>query len=130
MDKIFLPSKDRNFLIGKGFSFKEVIDGTQKGIIIDNFPVRPEGKFSTDNASLLILLPTGYPDVPPDMFYMIPEIRYKVNGGLPGATDHKHAFNGASWQRWSRHADGNSWRPGIDGMQAYLQRVITALNAA
>lgn len=130
MDNSFLPLKDRNFLKSKGFTYKEVNDGAQKGIIIENFPIQPEGKFSSATVSLLILLPVGYPDVAPDMFYMVPVLKLKVNGSLPAQADHMHKFAETNWQRWSRHAPADAWRPGIDGLQSYLQRVLTALNAA
>lgn len=130
MDNSFLPSKDRLFLRSKGFSFKEADDGAQKGIIIDNFPIRPAGKFSTDYATLLVLLPKGYPDVPPDMFYFAPVITYRQTGGVPDRAHTHLVYKGTTWQRWSRHAPGDIWRPGIDGIQTYLQRVFTALNVA
>ncbi|WP_079470020.1 E2/UBC family protein [Chitinophaga ginsengisegetis] len=130
MDNSFLPLKDRSFLKSKGFTYREINDGVQKGIIIDNFSIHPEGKFSSNSASLLILLPNGYPDVAPDMFYFIPALRLINTGSLPAQADQILTFHGATWQRWSRHGPPDAWRPGTDGLQSYLQRVFNALNAA
>ena len=130
MDNSFLPSKDRKFLISKGFEFREVSDGAVRGLIIDNFPIRPEGKFNLHTSSLLIILPTGYPDVPPDMFYFSPEIRLTSTNGYAAQTDQKPIYFQQTWQQWSRHAPPSQWRAGKDGIQAYLQRVYTALSVA
>lgn len=130
MDNSFLPLRDKSFLNGKGFSYREVNDGAQKGIVIDNFPVYPQGKFTADTVSLLILLPIGYPDIAPDMFYTIPTLRFIQTNTLPAQADYMFSSFGTIWQRWSRHSTPDAWRPGIDGLQSYLQRVLTALNAA
>lgn len=130
MDSKFLPSKDKTFLMSKGLEFREISDGAIKGLIIDNFPVKPEGKFTLSSSSLLIILPTGYPDVPPDMFYFQPEIKLSSTNAYPAQADQKPIHFQQVWQQWSRHAPASQWRPGRDGIQSYLQRVVTALNTA
>lgn len=64
----FLPASDRQYLQGRDLSFEEVTDGGQKGILIRGFQL-PPNTYNAPQADILILLPTGYPDVPPDMFY-------------------------------------------------------------
>jgi hypothetical protein len=130
MANSFLPSKDRIFLENKGYSFREVSDGAAKGLIIDGFPVRPEGKFTVDRSSLLIILPMGYPDVPPDMFFFLPELKFLGTNSYPVKADQKPTHFQQVWQQWSRHAPASEWRVGKDGIQSYLQRVIAALNTA
>lgn len=130
MDNSFLPLKDRKFLEGKGVVFREVNDGAKKGLIIDNFQIKPEGKFNVTSSSLLIILPTGYPDVPPDMFYFQPELRLAPTNIYPAQADQLEVHFQQTWQRWSRHAPASEWRSGKDGLQSYVQRVVTALNTA
>ena len=126
----FLPSKDRKFLESKGFSFREISDGAQKGLVIDSFLIKPDGKFSVSSSSLLVILPTGYPDVPPDMFYFQPELRLSLTNAYPAQADLLEGHFGQVWQRWSRHAPASEWRVGVDNLQSYLQRVLTALLTA
>lgn len=123
----FLPARDREYLIEKGITFEEVIDGAQRGVILRQYPL-PAGLFDTDRADLLILIPTGYADVPPDMFYLLPWVKLTGKNALPRCADQPHVFAGQTWQRWSRHS--NEWRPGIDGIWSMLKRVDHALEAA
>lgn len=123
----FLPDKDRQYLGDRGLTFEEVVDGANKGIILRHFPL-PSGRFDAPVADLLILLPSGYPDAPPDMFYLLPWIRLVQGSNYPRAADQSFSFQGQSWQRWSRH--NNEWRPGIDGIKTMLKRVEHALEVA
>lgn len=122
-----LPSADRRYLDSKGYAYEEVCDGAQKGIILKGMRL-PSGRFDTERANILILLPPGYPDVPPDMFYLLPWVRLAPSGRYAKAADVSHAFAGQSWQRWSRH--NSEWRPGVDGIWTMLKRVECALEIA
>lgn len=126
----FLPSNDRRFLTTKGYSFREVNDGANKGLIIDNFLTLPEKKYNQANSSLLVILPTGYPDVPPDMFYFQPALTLAVTNSYPAYADVMQVCFQQTWQRWSRHAPTSDWRVGKDGIHSYIQRVLMALNTA
>ena len=64
----FLPPEDCRRLTDKGITFEEVEDGAQKGIILRGYSL-PAGRFDAKAADILVLLPPGYPDVPPDMFH-------------------------------------------------------------
>lgn len=129
MEQTNLPMSDRKYLASKQYLYREVNDGAQKGLIVDHFKL-PEGKFDLEESSLLIILPAGYPDVPPDMFYFLPEIRLKATNAYALQTEYKETHFQEMWQRWSRHAPAENWRAGKDGIQSYIQRVITALNIA
>lgn len=122
-----LPSADRVFLEEHGLSYELVSDKNQDAIILTDFAL-PDGKFDHTHTHLLILLPSGYPDCPPDMFYVYPHLALKPNGQAPKATNVRFSFADRSWQRWSRHNE--SWRPGIDGLRTMLARVRTALAEA
>ena len=130
VDNKILPSNDRNYLESKGFAYREINDGALKGLIIDNFSVIPEGKFNVSASSLLILLPQGYPDVPPDMFYFHPELKLTANNSYPDRANSKPSYFQIAWQCWSRHAPATDWRAGIDGIHSYIQRVLAALKDA
>ena len=123
----FLPERDRQYLSDRGFSWEEVVDGVTKGIILQNFNL-PVGRFSVPTANILIVLPAFYPDVAPDMFYLMPWLQLISSGRFPRATEAAFAFQGQSWQRWSRHND--EWRPGIDSIRTTLKRVQDALEVA
>jgi Prokaryotic E2 family E/Multiubiquitin len=123
----FLPARDRVYLAEKGIVYEEVTDGGQRGAILRQYPL-PAGLFDTEKADLLILIPTGYSDVPPDMFYTLPWVKLTTANALPRCADQPHPFAGQTWQRWSRH--NNEWRPGVDGIWSMLKRVDHALEIA
>lgn len=88
----------------------------------------PHSRFDQARADLLIMIPNGYADVPPDMFYLTPWVKL-----LPGLTCPRRAnvpfqFEGRQWQRWSRH--NNEWRIGKDGIWTMFKRVQHALDVA
>ena len=122
-----LPSKDQTYLSDHGYEFEVVTEGRNTGIILKALPL-PEGKFDHETADILILLPSGYPDCPPDMFYVSPKVTLAGTGQVPKACKKEHHFAGRVWQRWSRH--NNAWRPGVDGLQTMVARVRTALMEA
>lgn len=124
----FLPSACRNYLEDRDLPFREILEPNgQRGLVMGPLPL-PDGKFNAPAAEVLILLPAGYPDTPPDMFYTDPWLKL-----LPGNSDPKAAsvplqFDGKTWQRWSRH--NPVWRPGKDGIWTMLKRIETALAGA
>ena len=122
-----LPRRCRKYLADKELSFCEPSDGGVAAIIIDPWQL-PPGKYDHDQVALLLLLPDGYPDAAPDMFYVHPWIKLQGSADWPNAAAVSHPFLGRDWQRWSRHwAD---WRPGIDGIQTWLTKVRHALKNA
>lgn len=122
-----LPMKCRRYLTERGIAFQEIQDGGNQAVILQGISL-PVGRFDVSSVSVLILLPSGYPDSPPDMFYVFPWIRLISRNSYPTAADQPLFFVGQKWQRWSRH--NNIWRPGVDGIWTMLKRVKTALEAA
>ena len=123
----FLPKKDLEYLRTKEFNFQEVVDGHVKGLIIKDYRL-PEKKYQVNKMDLLIRIPNGYNDAPPDMFFCSPHLKFSDTNGDPPATSGRVNFNGILWQQWSRHSNtGNDWRPGIDGIKSHLQKVNKAL---
>lgn len=124
---IFLPPRDVEYLAGRGISYEDGSQPGQAGLVLKGIPV-PDGKFDAAAVDILILLPPGYPDCPPDMFYCMPWLKLRSAGQYPRAADQPHPFRGESWQRWSRH--NNAWRPGVDGIHTMVKRIELALAEA
>ena len=122
----FLPSASRRYLTERAIAFQEVEDGPQRGVLLNSFPL-PPGRFQAASADILILLPQGFPDACPDMFYASPRLLL-LNGAVPRATEVNIVFGGVTWQRWSRHS--GEWRSGVDGLHTMIKRVEQALENA
>jgi hypothetical protein len=126
---MFLPEFDREYLLDKSYQFEETIASNGNGLIIKNFEL-PDGKFTCQSSDLLILIPKGYPDVKPDMWYFYPAILLISSKKPARQTEYSINFEGKVWQRWSRHFPANEWRSGIDGIHTYLKKIQVALEAA
>ena len=122
-----LPMKCRRYLVERGVCFEEHEEGHQKVVILKAF-VLPTGRFDVPSADILVLLPSGYPDTPPDMFYAIPWLKLASSNSYPNRSDQPFEFGGRKWQRWSRH--NNEWRAGVDGIWTMIKRIETALEQA
>lgn len=126
---MFLPEFDRDYLMEKGYQFEEKIDANRNGLIIRNW-ILPDGKFNLQMSDLLILIPNGYPEVRPDMWYFDPAILLAPANRPARQTQANITFEEKVWQRWSRHYPANEWRSGVDGIHTYLKKVQTALETA
>ena len=122
-----LPRRCHKYLMDKGVAFSEASDNLTAAVIIDPWKLPPR-KYDRDQVSLLLLLPNGYPDAAPDMFYLHPWIKIRGSSEWPRGSSVSHKFLGTDWQRWSRH--WSDWRPGIDGIQTWLLKVRHALETA
>jgi hypothetical protein len=115
-----LPEIDRDFLDGKEYAYGTTkgTDGSIHLVIRDyDFPAA----YAPQKADLLIILPAGYPNSHPDMFWTCPDVK-RADGAWPAASEHHEAHGGRNWQRWSRHYQGQ-WRAGTDGLRSYLAAV-------
>jgi hypothetical protein len=88
----------------------------------------PQGKFDAAAVDVLVLLPPGFPDAGPDMFYTLPWVRLLPGGQYPKAADQPYDFQSKKWQRWSRHS--SEWRPGRDGIHTVIKRIHHSFEAA
>ena len=125
--RISLPMMDRTYLEEHLVAHEIVQEGEQVGVILKSVPL-PDGKFDQASADVLFLLPSGYPDACPDMFFLFPWVKLKSTSAYPTKADHAHAFAGKSWQRWSRHS--NEWRAGVDGLHTMIARARFAMEVA
>ena len=122
-----LPRRCKRYLQESGYAFSERMENGVAAVIIDRYSLPPD-KFDHDEVSLLLLLPDGYPDAAPDMFYVYPWLKLQSSRNWPTAASAEHSFADKKWQRWSRH--WQDWRPGIDGMWTWLIKVQHALDNA
>jgi len=126
---MFLPEFDKDYLVSKGYQYTEIVDAGRNGLIIQNYPL-PIGKYNYEKSDLLIIIPPGYPDTRPDMWYFSPAILL-VPGNRPARqTLATIQFDRKKWQRWSRHYPATEWRSGADGIHTYLKKVDKALKIA
>lgn len=123
----FLPQEDRRYLSEQSYAAEALVQGSQKGLVLTKFPL-PAGRYTSEVADILIVLPSGYPDAPPDMFFTDPWLKLVPSNRLPQSADQTFSFAGRKWQQWSRH--NNSWRPGVDGIRTMLRRIDCALRSA
>lgn len=118
-----LPELDREFLEEKGYSYSASKTGAETHVIIREFDF--PAAYAPRKADLLIILPAGYPNANPDMFWTYPDVKL-VNGSWPiNSTEHQ-VHGDRNWQRWSRHYQGQ-WRAGVDGFRSYLAAVRTEI---
>lgn len=121
-----MPASDVTFLADNGIAYELVGEAGQPGVVLREFPL-PAGRYNRERADILVLLPPGYPDACPDMFYAAPWICFP-DGRSPLNADVEHVFAGRRWQRWSRHSQ--EWRPGIDGLRTMVARIRHALEVS
>lgn len=112
-----LPTNDTNYLSDKIRDHSLLVDGGMTCILCPGF-VLPRG-FNPVSSDLLLRLNTGYPDVPPDMWWFNPPVARADGKPIP-ATEVMESYLGRTWQRWSRHLTAGQWRSGIDGIESYF----------
>lgn len=117
-DQATLRDLDRPYTLGNDEGFVTVA--------IEGFPM-PAG-IQPVAATLLYRLPPGFPDAAPDMFWLDPAVT-GPSGAVIAGTEARQAFMGRTWQRWSRHIQGQ-WRPGIDNLATYIAYTRRCLDLA
>lgn len=122
-----LPEADQRYLDSHGIAVEVVTDGAQTAVVFKQMSL-PQDKFDHRAADVLVILPPGYPDVAPDMFFCDPWLTLVSAGRYPTCADQPHALAGRNWQRWSRH--NSSWRAGVDGLHTMIKRIEHALAEA
>lgn len=81
--------------------------------------------FAPRSVDLCLLLPFGFPETQPDMFWADPAVT--LHGRPPAATEATQQIMGRTWQRFSRHLPAGAWRPGIDSLQSWITMIGTRL---
>jgi len=112
-----LPAADVAYLKERGLAPTVMVDSGMLCVLFAGFELPPGLEPRT--IDLLFRFSPGYPDVPPDMWWIAPAVR-RTDGTTIPATEHSEHHLGRVWQRWSRHLQPGQWRPGLDGLQTYL----------
>lgn len=120
-----LPTSDADYLRDRGLNHQIFSEAGMTCIVFPRWKL-PTG-YDRDSADLLIRLPGGYPDLPPDMWWFDPGIR-RATGDVIEATQVTEQHLGRSWQRWSRHFQRGQWQSGIDGLESFLALISRDLN--
>jgi Prokaryotic E2 family E len=111
-----LLAEDQQFLDRKGFRYTLAMEGNFLALTIHTFPIPPG--YCVAASDLLILLPGGFPEAVPDMWWFDPPVMFP-NGSNPPQADVRQTMIGRQWQRFSRHFGNDDWRPGRSGVESY-----------
>lgn len=112
-----LPSTDEAFLTDRAIPHEKRAEAGMTCVVLPGWTL-PAG-YDRQTVDLLVRLPTGYPDLPPDMWWFDPPV-HLANGVTIPATDATEQHLGRSWQRWSRHFQPGQWKSGVDGLESYI----------
>ncbi|MGJ5814464.1 E2/UBC family protein [Paludibaculum fermentans] len=116
-----LSDEDRAHLELKGYEYDVSQTNGLVHVIIKNFNLPPI--YTPNVTDLLLRLPPNFPLAKPDMFWTFPHVRL-ANGAFPNRADQFDvSYQDRQWQRWSRHFEGNSWRPGSDNLRSFLATI-------
>jgi hypothetical protein len=112
-----LLPEDLEYLVDRHIKHGVVEEGGMTCLVLSEWPL-PAG-LNAEKADVLIRLAPGYPDVPPDMWWVDPPLR-RADGSEIVNTQSMESHLGRTWQRWSRHFSGGQWQPGIDRISGYI----------
>lgn len=80
-------------------------------VVVEEVPLPAD--YNRDTTDVLIVIPSGYPETPPDNFWVPSGLRLE-NDGQPDAFNPNHrTHEGEEWDRFSWHED-DGWTPSED----------------
>lgn len=88
-------------------------------LVLEGFPL-PAG-YRPPSTSVLVKLPSTFPDAQPDMFWVKPAVTL-ANGAAPNGTSTERLL-GEDWQRFSWHLQPGAWKPGLSTLRDYIRCV-------
>jgi Prokaryotic E2 family E len=112
-----LPGSDVERLTSRCLIYEESVEANVTCVVFRSWPLPPG--YDRATADLLVRLPGGYPDLPPDMWWFDPAVK-RADGSMVQNTEAIEHHLGRSWQRWSRHFNAGQWQSGIDGLESFL----------
>lgn len=115
-----LPLLDKQYLTERQISHEVVSDGGMMCVVFPGWRLPPG--LSAGEVDVLLRLAPGYPDIPPDMWWVCPRL-LRSDGSVIPATEVHETYLGRGWQRWSRHFQAGQWQAGTDGLESYLALV-------
>ena len=90
-------------------------------VLIADFPLPPG--WNRERTRLLLLVPSGYPQIPPDNFYV--DVGLRTSGGaMPGSYSEPVGQIGDNWGQFSWHAEMESWRPAPEPAAGHNLRTV------
>ena len=115
-----LPAEDVSWLEARGKPYELVNEAGALRVILCAVLI-PSG-YNVTQCEVNVRIDPGYPDSQIDMAYFFPPLT-RVDGKTIGAVC-EDAFDGKTWQRWSRHRTAaNPWRPGVDNLSTHFELV-------
>ena len=112
-----LPEEDADWLDTLGLDYELVAEGGTLRVVVRGFPLPPG--YTHQAVDVNVRIEPGYPDTQIDMAYFHPALARTSGHAIPALSD--DAFDGQTWQRWSRHrTPANPWRPGIDSLATHF----------
>ena len=112
-----LPAPDAAFLTERSVDYSTSVERGAVCVVVPRLALPPG--YNVQEADLLVRLPTGYPDLAPDMWWFDPAV-LRADGREIPATQATERHLGRSWQRWSRHLSPEQWRSGVDGIGSFF----------
>jgi hypothetical protein len=112
-----LLPEDAQYLNERNIAYSVLEEASMTCLVLAGWSL-PAG-LNESHTDVLIRLAPGYPDVPPDMWWVDPPLRTVAGTEIP-ATQSMELHLGRTWQRWSRHFNGGQWQPGIDRISGFL----------
>lgn len=89
-------------------------------LIIEGWKIPPG--YNVTEATLVLVLPRGYPDTQVDMAYFSPALARQDGKHINNLTS--VTWSSGTFQQWSRHrTPQNPWRPGVDDLSTHLSLV-------
>lgn len=118
-----LPEADQAYLNERWPGHTVAGEGGLVVVVLPEFSL-PDG-FEPRIVEMLVMLPFGFPETPPDMFWVSP--RVTLRGAMPQTAEQTQQILGRAWQRFSRHLTQGSWRSGADNLQSWVAMINTML---
>ncbi len=121
-----LGEHDSDYLTKRGLTWDTLIHGASRWVILRNFPL-PEG-YTVSHADIAVQIPATYPMAALDMFYCYPYLQLKSRRTIPQTTA-RQSIDGKSYQRWSRHRQGETiWNPNTDSLITHIAIIDESLS--
>ncbi|KCZ48485.1 multiubiquitin domain-containing protein [Hyphomonas sp. CY54-11-8] len=120
-----LREEDVRFLESRGIVWDTLIEGRKRWFIWRAYQL-PDG-YRQSTTDIAVLIPPTYPAAQLDMFYCAPHLQLAA-GRKIAATESRETISGVSYQRWSRHRDGNTaWNPATDSLITHIALIEDAI---
>ncbi|QHT71839.1 hypothetical protein GXP67_01185 [Rhodocytophaga rosea] len=119
-----MPEEDEDFLNKSGLSWETILEGSQKWLLVYNYPL-PVG-YNIDKADFALRIDACYPSTQIDMIYFSPHLSRRDGKIINNLTT--LPIDAKTWQQWSRHRTSeNPWEPGVDNVSTHIELMLYCL---